>query len=136
MRALLLALVLLGACRRDSGWTIVNGDSAQTEQALDLLEAARTVTGHPLAYGWVDLVRHPHQIGNRDGAVLTGLATCPGMSVLLWEAQGLGPDLLNTSLAHELAHCTMPQTECSPAAEAEADRIGALIVEEYRRASR
>jgi hypothetical protein len=126
----LIAMFATACLAPPPGWTVSGGTEAQQAQALALVTAARDVSGLPLSDGSILLVVAPAQIGTRDGRTISGLSsTVDGhcaVDVLVWPERGLGPDLLDTAIGHELAHCIgLPQED--------ADKYGERIVEEYRR---
>jgi hypothetical protein len=129
----LLALFATACLAPPHGWKVIGGTEAQQAEALALVTAARDVSGQPLSDGTVYLVIAPAQIGTRDGRTISGLSsTVDGhcaVDVLVWPERGLGPDLIDTAIGHELAHCIGVEQEG-------ADQYGQRIVEEYRRVKR
>jgi hypothetical protein len=126
----LLALFATACLSPPPGWTVSGGTEAQQAQALALVTAAREVSGQPLSDGAISLVIAPAQIGTRDGRTLSGLSSpldgfC-AVDVLVWPEHGLGPDLIDTAIGHELAHCAGVSQEG-------ADEYGQRIVDAYRR---
>jgi hypothetical protein len=110
--------VLLAACLSPPpGWVVVGGTPEQTTQALGMVEAARTVSGLPLADGFIIVAS---DLGMRGIKHVTGTSyTLNGIC-----AVEVLTDM--AALAHEICHC-------AGASESEADACGQRVDAEYDR---
>lgn len=129
MRYLFLVLALAGCgVSPPPGWTVYGGTPAQQAQALQLLDAARTVA--------------PGSLQGDGGIGIVGLYELPGYCTMpatncaysLQDGRTVVivldmPDLSLGALPHELAHHILNSGD-----QGAADRLGLLIVAEYRRA--
>jgi hypothetical protein len=113
-----LPLILCCACLSPPpGWTVVNATPEQTTHALGMVEAARTVSGLPLADGFIIVAS---DLGMRGIKHVTGTSyTLNGQC-----AVEVLTDM--AALPHEICHC-------AGASEAEADHCGQMVDAEYDR---
>lgn len=123
-----LPVLLLLACGFDPhGWVVTNATAEQESEALALVDIARNLTGAALPYGEIDVVTKPFGLDGwcGSGGHISGCTWGPVIGVLVMPDRGLGPDLIDTALPHELGHVTGARTED------EATKTGQMIVALY-----
>lgn len=132
IRFLPLVLLLAGCIQPPTGWTVLNGTSAQEAEAQALVAATRAVTGQPMPSGVINLVTKPYGL---DGTCnvpppyhVAGCSYGDSLAVLIMPPL-LGPDLTATALPHELCHAALG------AGEAQANACGAKVVIEYQKSN-
>jgi hypothetical protein len=130
--ATFLVLSTLLGCKQPSGpWTVEGGTNAQQAQTLSMVQVAKDTTNDRtglLRGGGVIAIHSDRKdalvglCSVPPGYVPAGCVTGFRIDVLVWEPDGLGPDMRTTALSHELCHLGLDTLD-----EPKADSCGTTV---------